>query len=255
MPAGLVVRSAGAANAENAELRKHRKVRETMESKRKIEVDRVYSTKIGNTYKLVRITRSLGHGRYEGTALPDGTTVKTTAAAIKGAGQTVEQYEASQRPRERANAAPAPTSSATDATPAGATTATRPKRGRRAAAQTAAAAAPPAAVSNTAATARANATTKTAEAAPVPGVKRRKVSGLDAAVMVLKEAGEPLNCGEIMNRMLESGLWKTGGKTPASTLYSAIVTEISKKGDASRFRKTERGKFTLTAAANAGKVA
>jgi len=205
-----------------------------METKRKVEVDRVYSVKVGSTYKLVRITRSLGHGRYEGTALPDGTTVKTTAAAIKGAGQTVEQWEASQRPREQEVAAPAPTSSATDATTAGAATTTRAKRGRRAAnAQPTATAA-----TSTAAATKAD--------AAVPGIKRRKVSGLDAAVMVLKEAGTPLNCGDMMTRMLETGLWKTGGKTPASTLYSAIVTEISKKGDASRFRKTERGMFTLT---------
>ena len=218
-----------------------------METKRKIEVDRVYSVKVGSTYKLVRITRSLGHGRYEGTALPDGTTVKTTAAAIKGAGQTVEQWEASQRPREQEIAAPAPTSSATDATGAGAT-ATRAKRGRRAAnAQTAAADAQPTAANNTA--------TKTSAAATVPGVKKRKVSGLDAAVMVLKEAGTPLNCGDMVTRMLETGLWKTNGRTPTNTLYAAIAAEIAKKGEASRFRKTERGMFTLTDAANAGKVA
>ena len=35
------------------------------------------------------------------------------------------------------------------------------------------------------------------------------------------------------------------GKTPASTLYAAILREITAKGDASRFVKTERGKFAL----------
>jgi hypothetical protein len=39
------------------------------------------------------------------------------------------------------------------------------------------------------------------------------------------------------------------GKTPAATLYSAILRELkTKKGDA-RFRKTERGKFELRAKA------
>lgn len=36
-----------------------------------------------------------------------------------------------------------------------------------------------------------------------------------------------------------------GGKTPANTLYSAILREINTKAEASRFRKTERGKFLL----------
>ena len=34
-------------------------------------------------------------------------------------------------------------------------------------------------------------------------------------------------------------------KTPAATLYSAILREIQKKGKQSRFEKTERGRFRL----------
>ena len=79
--------------------------------------------------------------------------------------------------------------------------------------------------------------------------KPRKASGLDAAVTVLREAGEPLATGEMVKRMLERGLWSTGGKTPAATIYSAILREITVKGEASRFRKTERGRFELTDAA------
>mgnify|MGYP000997464826 CR=1 FL=1 len=37
------------------------------------------------------------------------------------------------------------------------------------------------------------------------------------------------------------------GKTPASTVYAAILREIQKKGDASRFVKAERGKFKIKA--------
>jgi hypothetical protein len=33
------------------------------------------------------------------------------------------------------------------------------------------------------------------------------------------------------------------GKTPAATLYSAILREISTKGKDARFTKIERGKF------------
>lgn len=50
---------------------------------------------------------------------------------------------------------------------------------------------------------------------------------------------------EMVKIMLEKGYWKTDGKTPAATIYSAILMEIKKKGDDSRFRKTERGKFEL----------
>ena len=71
------------------------------------------------------------------------------------------------------------------------------------------------------------------------------MSGLDAAAKVLAEAGEPLNCKTIVERALEKGYWKTNGKTPQATVYAAIIREIRKKGDASRFRKAERGKFTL----------
>jgi len=46
---------------------------------------------------------------------------------------------------------------------------------------------------------------------------------------------------------LAKGYWKTGGKTPSATVYAAIIREIAKKGDASRFARAERGKFTLKA--------
>jgi hypothetical protein len=85
------------------------------------------------------------------------------------------------------------------------------------------------------------------EAAPKAKRQRQdgKMSGLDAAAQVLAEAGEPLDAKTMVERMLEKGLWATSGKTPAATIYAAIIREIAKKGDASRFRKTDRGKFTV----------
>jgi hypothetical protein len=77
--------------------------------------------------------------------------------------------------------------------------------------------------------------------------KARKPSGLDAAVAVLAEAGKPMNTKAIVERMLSTGLWKTNGKTPAATIYAAIIREVAAKGDKSRFRKTDRGMFELTA--------
>jgi hypothetical protein len=58
--------------------------------------------------------------------------------------------------------------------------------------------------------------------------KDKKLSALDAAAKVL--AGK--------------GYWTSpGGKTPAATLYSAMLREIATKGDQARFTKTGRGHF------------
>ena len=73
----------------------------------------------------------------------------------------------------------------------------------------------------------------------------RKPSGLDLAAKVLAEAGEPLAAKAIAERAIAAG-WKTSGKTPHATLYAAIIREISKKGDAARFKKTDRGLFVAT---------
>ena len=77
-------------------------------------------------------------------------------------------------------------------------------------------------------------------------VKEKKASALDAAVLVLQGAGEPLSTGEIIAKMQEQGLWSSPtGKTPQNTLHAALSAEIKKKGEGSRFRKAERGKFAL----------
>jgi hypothetical protein len=74
--------------------------------------------------------------------------------------------------------------------------------------------------------------------------KAKKPSALDAALRVLEEAGQPMTCPEMIEAMATKGYWTSpGGKTPAATLYSAILRETQTKGDASRFVKTDRGKF------------
>ena len=75
--------------------------------------------------------------------------------------------------------------------------------------------------------------------------KKKRSSGLDAAAQVLAGAAEPLNTKEMVARMLAKGLWKTSGKTPAATIYAAIIREIATKGKDARFRKVARGRFTL----------
>jgi hypothetical protein len=76
-----------------------------------------------------------------------------------------------------------------------------------------------------------------------------KMSGLDAAAKVLADAGKPLTAQEIVDAMLAKGLWKTGGKTPHATIYAAMIREIAKKGSNGRFRKTDRGHFTVVKSA------
>jgi hypothetical protein len=73
-----------------------------------------------------------------------------------------------------------------------------------------------------------------------------KMSGLDAAAKVLAEAGKPMNMKEVVETAMTKGYWTTGGKTPAATVYSAVIREIAAKGAESRFRKTARGMFELS---------
>ena len=103
-------------------------------------------------------------------------------------------------------------------------------------------------------------TTPTEPAAPMPtteapgtakGTKKagkeaepKKMSALNAAAMVLADAGTPMNCREMIEAMAKAKLWSSPhGLTPAATLYSAVLREINTKGKDSRFTKTERGKF------------
>jgi hypothetical protein len=72
-----------------------------------------------------------------------------------------------------------------------------------------------------------------------------KLSAIDAAAKVLGESNEPMTTKELVDAMSAKGYWSSpGGKTPAATLYSAILRE-QRKGNQSRFKKSERGKFVL----------
>ena len=77
------------------------------------------------------------------------------------------------------------------------------------------------------------------------GPRAKRPSGLDAAVKILGEAGKPMSCKQILERMLAAKLWQTSGKTPAATISAAITREIANKGEASRFRKVAPGRFIL----------
>ncbi len=74
----------------------------------------------------------------------------------------------------------------------------------------------------------------------------RSGSLIDAAAGILQGAAEPMRCQDLVAQAAARGLWMPRtGKTPASTLYAAILREIAIKGDAGRFVKTDRGRFAL----------
>src|SRR5450755_21530 len=79
--------------------------------------------------------------------------------------------------------------------------------------------------------------------------KDKKLSALDAAAKVLAETRTPMGCQELIGAMAGKGYWTSpGGKTPAATLYSAMLREINTKGDQARFTKTGRGYFAYQGA-------
>lgn len=87
-------------------------------------------------------------------------------------------------------------------------------------------------------------TRRTATAKPKKAATK-KVSQIDAAIKVLAKAGKPMNCKAIVEAMTKQKLWSSpGGATPEATLYSSILRDL-RKGKDSRFKKTDRGHFTL----------
>jgi hypothetical protein len=72
-----------------------------------------------------------------------------------------------------------------------------------------------------------------------------KMSMLDAAVEVLKEASRPMSAKEMVIVMAEKELWKSPkGATPWNSVSSAINREISNKENP-RFKKAGKGMFVL----------
>jgi len=70
---------------------------------------------------------------------------------------------------------------------------------------------------------KARAAKTTRKASPQASATPSKLSALDAAARVLAEAKEPLSCPELIEQMAAKGYWTSpAGKTPASTLYTAV---------------------------------
>lgn len=81
------------------------------------------------------------------------------------------------------------------------------------------------------------------------GSPEKKLSLLNAALLVLKRSRTPLNTKEILAQVIEEGLWSpNGAKTPEQSLYSAFFREIKEK-ETPRVRKSaaRRGAFEFNA--------
>jgi len=186
--------------------------------KKRIELGHVYSVRVGGAYVAARADKSLGHGRYEGTTVrPDGTgsTVRFATDAVRGDGMTEAAWREKHTPKM------------VEPNPDVAETVATVQKGNLAEGVTVPA-------------------PRKRKAAGAGKEKAKRPSGLDSAVVVLAEAGKPMNTADIVARLVETGLWKTKGKTPSATIYAAIIREIASKGAESRFRKTDRGHFELT---------
>ncbi|MDB5322201.1 MAG: restriction endonuclease [Phycisphaerales bacterium] len=80
-----------------------------------------------------------------------------------------------------------------------------------------------------------------------PDAKPKAMSCLDAAAHVLKAKGAAMNCKGMIDAMFAGKLWHSDAPTPAATLSSAILREVTTKGDSARFKKVDRGQFVFNA--------
>jgi hypothetical protein len=171
--------------------------------KRKVEIGKVYSVKVDGAMLPVRVDVALARGGYEGMDMHSGKKVKVAAAAIRGDGRTCKDWHLQQQ-GERSAAKPALTDKEVAAAKEQVAKLASKAPGRS----------PVATVAKKA---------RTVVPAPRPAGTGKRISGLDAAVTVLAEAGQPLSAGDMVKRMLGKGLWKTSGKTPAATIYTAVT--------------------------------
>lgn len=79
-------------------------------------------------------------------------------------------------------------------------------------------------------------------AATAPTAAPKRMTCLDAAHAVLVRRNKPMRITDIMAEMVDRELWASpAGLTPDSTLSSAMLRDMKKYGEASRFRRVDRG--------------
>ncbi len=85
---------------------------------------------------------------------------------------------------------------------------------------------------------------------PIPAQERstakaeKKKSLLTAAAELLQQTGEAFSTNELIAKIQEAGLWEPKeGKTPANTLYAAILREMNTKENSRFARGDKKGTF------------
>ena len=75
-------------------------------------------------------------------------------------------------------------------------------------------------------------------------LRRKKKSLLTAAAEILQRTGAAFSANELIAKVQEAGLWKPqAGKTPANTLYAAILREMNTKENPRFARGEKKGTF------------
>ena len=211
--------------------------------KDEVQIGATYQVSVTGKLAPVRIVRENPHGGWNGVNVDTKREVR-----IKSAQRLRKRLDAAPRARPSERRGVPPTTPDVDAKVQAAEDAAETAQ---AAAQDAPGAAKPLEASK-------DASGRTRCATGEPGAKGAKAMSLvDAAVSILSQgSGDPMGCKDIVAEAVNRGLWAPRtGNTPASTLYAAILREITTKGEASRFVKTERGKFALKDSVYAREIA
>ena len=189
--------------------------------KDEVQIGKVYSARVTDKIVPVRIDAENRHGGWDATNLATGKKIRIKSPQRLRGKATAPKGSVSPKPRTAAptdgaqNATELPTAATGAKTPSQATTEAKAK--------------------------------KDATGAKQDEPTSKKPSGLDAAARVLAEAAAPMAVKEIVKIAIEKGYWQSSGVTPHATIYSAIIREIGQKGAESRFKKTDRGRFTTNA--------
>ena len=90
--------------------------------------------------------------------------------------------------------------------------------------------------------------TAAAQTPPTPKTGHAtRMTCLDAAHAVLVRINRPLRVRELIEQMADRDLWQSpAGATPESTVTSAIIREMKKRGSESRFQRVDRGFYAAS---------
>jgi len=195
--------------------------------KNEIQVGGRYTCKVSDRIAVVEVTGENPHGGWDAKNLTTGKAVRIKSAQRLRSARFVDETALRSEAEKPAD------KPATKPTSKGKAKAAEPKAEAQAAEGVDAAA---------------GVAGETGAPANAPDARGKKMGLVAAAIQVLKDGGnQPMGCQEMLEQVTAKGLWSParGGKTPAASLYAAVLREIRDKAAASRFTKTDRGRFAL----------